>query len=289
MTHEEISLDRHGPRIAGRRWRFGRSGAHTPVLALHGWLDNAATFDRLIPALGTPRDFVALDLPGHGRSAHRSADASYYFVDWALDVDRALRELGWDKCILLGHSLGAGVAAVYAGTFPDKVERLAAVDGLVPLTGEASSAPSRLAEAAAARLALKDKRLPIYKTIEDALRARMLAGKFAGPDGIRAVVERGLMACEGGFTWTSDPRLKTPSAMRLTRAAGVAFMAGIKCPVKVVVARQGLPREGVFIDDWREMTPAVADLTIVEIDGHHHVHLDDPAGVAALLKGFLAP
>ena len=61
----------------------GSSGS--PVLALHGWLDNSASFDRLAPLLPGLR-LVALDLPGHGRSEHRAASAAYHFVDWVADV-----------------------------------------------------------------------------------------------------------------------------------------------------------------------------------------------------------
>ena len=47
--------------LRGLRW--GRPG-NTPILALHGWLDNAASFSRLAPLL-LDVDVVAIDLPGH--------------------------------------------------------------------------------------------------------------------------------------------------------------------------------------------------------------------------------
>jgi len=48
------------------------------LLALHGWLDNAASFDRLAPLLCEHFHIVALDLPGHGRSGHRPPGTWYH-------------------------------------------------------------------------------------------------------------------------------------------------------------------------------------------------------------------
>src|SRR5690606_21588204 len=73
-----------------------------PVLAAHGWLDNAGSFDLLAPLLHGCRT-VSLDLAGHGASGFRSPDASYDLwqdVDDLLDVTD---ELGWPRACLLGH------------------------------------------------------------------------------------------------------------------------------------------------------------------------------------------
>src|SRR5690606_2312769 len=98
-----------------------------PVLALHGWLDNAATFVPLAPLLPELRIY-ALDLPGHGRSSHRPPGARYHYVDWVGDVIEAADALGLDRFALLGHSMGAGISILTAGTFPERVERLALIE-----------------------------------------------------------------------------------------------------------------------------------------------------------------
>lgn len=58
-----------------------------PVIALHGWLDNANSFARLAPRLKGLR-IVALDLAGHGYSEHRPPGAGYALADYAHDVLR---------------------------------------------------------------------------------------------------------------------------------------------------------------------------------------------------------
>ncbi|MEE6517181.1 hypothetical protein FKM82_027230, partial [Ascaphus truei] len=61
-----------------------------PVLCLHGWLDNANTFDRLIPLLPQACHYVALDFSGHGMSSHRPPGVRYEHLDYVTDVHRAV-------------------------------------------------------------------------------------------------------------------------------------------------------------------------------------------------------
>ena len=103
-----------------------------PVIALHGWLDNAMSFSRLAPKLAGLR-IVALDFAGHGHSAHRAEGASYLLWDYALDVLMVAEQLGWERFSLLGHSMGAIVSVLLAGALPERIERLALIDGLITL------------------------------------------------------------------------------------------------------------------------------------------------------------
>ena len=64
---EEVEIQTSTLRLVAKCW--GKPEG-LPVLALHGWLDNAATFDHLAPFLPEFR-LVSLDLPGHGFSDHR--------------------------------------------------------------------------------------------------------------------------------------------------------------------------------------------------------------------------
>ena len=88
-----------------------------PVIALHGWLDNAATFSRLAPLLPGLR-ILALDFAGHGYSAHRPAGGSYLLWDNVLDVLLVAQAMGWERFSLLGHSMGAIVSVLLAAAMP---------------------------------------------------------------------------------------------------------------------------------------------------------------------------
>ncbi|MBC7990158.1 MAG: alpha/beta fold hydrolase [Luteimonas sp.] len=114
----EFAIDTPLGRIAGLR----RQLAEAPrVLALHGWLDNAASFVPLAQRLDGI-DLVAIDLPGHGASAHLPAGADYSFagtVNALLDIADALQ---WPRFALLGHSMGAGIGSLLAAACPQRIE-----------------------------------------------------------------------------------------------------------------------------------------------------------------------
>ena len=89
----EIQIQIPGVQLMAKAWGDPDG---PPVLGLHGWLDNAGTFDRLAPHLAE-FNLVAVDMPGHGRSEHRGADATYHFCDWIRDVYDITDSLGWER------------------------------------------------------------------------------------------------------------------------------------------------------------------------------------------------
>ncbi|MCQ4290906.1 alpha/beta hydrolase [Pseudomonas stutzeri] len=251
-----------------------------PVIALHGWLDNAATFSRLAPRLQGLR-IVALDLPGHGHSDHRPIGAGYNIWDYAHDVLQVAEQFGWQHFSLLGHSMGAIVSVLLAGALPERVERLALIDGVIPYTGEADSAPQKLGSALEALLAVNDKRKPVYASFDQAVQARMKGVGAVSREAAEMLAQRGLMPVPGGYTWRTDPRLMLPSAMRLTRAHALAFVDRVACPTSLVLAEQGLMTQPELLE-LVEGFP----FDIRRLAGGHHLHLDDDIGAEAVATAF---
>jgi pimeloyl-ACP methyl ester carboxylesterase len=268
------------------RWWGEASPTGVPMLALHGWLDNAATFDALAPRLGD-RTLVALDLPGHGRSDHLGPGASYLFIDYVATVHAVLDALGWTRCDLMGHSLGASVVAVAAATDPARVRKLALLEGLGPYVESEAGTPGRLVRALAAErrtAARAEHSRPVYPDLDAVVRRLQAAGPSMLPASARTLLTRGLREVDGGVTWRSDRRLRHPSRVRLTEGQVLAFLAAIECPTLLVRASGGLP---VAAEVTRRRVDAVRDLTVVHVDGGHHVHLDAPELVAPSLCAFL--
>jgi pimeloyl-ACP methyl ester carboxylesterase len=277
MTHavEEIRLNLGHIELAAHL--FGPPDG-TPVIALHGWLDNANSFAMLAPRLEGLR-IVALDLAGHGHSDHRPAGAGYTLADYVFDVLQVAEQLGWERFALLGHSLGAIVAVILAGSLPERVTRLALIDGLVPLTAQAESAAERMGMALKAQQALSGKNKPVYQDQDRAIQARMKGALAVSREAAELLAQRALMPVPGGYTWRSDSRLTLPSAVRFTSEQAMAFVERIACPTRLIVAQNGLLIRN------RELL-AQLPFEVQTLPGGHHLHLDDAAGASAVADCF---
>ncbi|MFV3405916.1 MULTISPECIES: alpha/beta hydrolase [Pseudomonas] len=249
-----------------------------PVIALHGWLDNANSFARLAPQLKGLR-IVALDLAGHGYSEHRPAGAGYALADYAHDVLRVAEQMGWARFGLLGHSLGAIISVQLAGALPDRVSHLALIDGVVPPTGTEQDAAERLGMALQAQMRLEGKRKTVYASLQDGVQARMKGMVAVSREAAELLAQRGLMPVPGGYSWRSDSRLTLPSPQRLSQAQAMAFVRRVSCPSCLVVAADGmLARHAQLL----EQLP----FEQVLLPGGHHLHLNDLQGASLVADCF---
>lgn len=84
--------------LAGKWW--GDSNTQ-PVLGLHGWEDNANTFDTLAPLLSVP-SFLAIDMMGHGLSSYFPAVGVNHFIDAVILLRRIAEYSKWTKLSIIG-------------------------------------------------------------------------------------------------------------------------------------------------------------------------------------------
>ncbi|MDO7900532.1 alpha/beta fold hydrolase [Pseudomonas sp. K1(2024)] len=249
-----------------------------PVIALHGWLDNANSFARLAPRLLGLR-IVALDLAGHGYSQHRPVGAGYHLADYVHDVLRVAEQMGWARFGLLGHSLGAVISVQLAGALPERISHLALIDGVIPPTAGEQEAAERLGMALQAQLRSDGKRKSVYPTIEQGVQARMKGMVAVSCEAAELLAERGLMPVPGGYSWRSDSRLTLPSPVRLSEAQAMAFTQRIHCPSCLVVAEQGLLARHTTLLEQLPFEQVV-------LPGGHHLHLNDEHGASLVADCF---
>ncbi|MDB6062476.1 MAG: hypothetical protein JWM78_2579 [Verrucomicrobiaceae bacterium] len=271
MQPEEFTLDIAGVTLAGKRWRNGSR----PVLALHGWLDNAATFDFLAPLLDA--DIVAIDLAGHGHSHHRPLQAAYNIWDDLPDILRVADALGWAQFNLLGHSRGAIIATLLTAVFPERITSSVMLDGLIPDTRPDSEFLDQLA------LHLREHLAPagpvtFYPSVEKALHARCIASGMTEISA-RPIVERGLLRTEDGWIWRSDRRLRLPSAMRLSDAHIDAIVTRLVDKKHLLLLATSDAKHSQVRRERMKQTPR---LNWQDVSGGHHFHLEE--GVATIAE-----
>ncbi|MGB3047467.1 alpha/beta fold hydrolase [Dokdonella sp.] len=319
----ELRIPLRNLTLAAKAW--GDPSA-PPMLAVHGWLDNAGTFDRLAPLL-RGHYLVALDLAGHGRSGHRPAANWYAIADYLDEIGQVIDWFAWPSLDLLGHSLGAALASMYAAICPQRIRRLLLVEGLGPLTLDTHKTLEQLRRAHTARAAFKGGGLRVFADLQEAIDARCRSGHLS-PQAARCIVERGLQ-CAGttclppvhamqpapgidaghcrderaskgddthcrleqvpgltGLSWSSDPRLTLPSATRLSEEQLADILPASAAPTLLVLAEPHAP----YLQP--EMVAArislLRDIEVVRMAGTHHLHLENPHAVVGAMQDFLA-
>jgi pimeloyl-ACP methyl ester carboxylesterase len=126
-----LGLQRHSVVIDGQRWVYVERVADQPgaptIVMLHGYTGSKENWYRLAAALEGHYRLVIPDLPGWGESERRR-DADYGYAAQAANVAAFIRQVSDEPVVLLGHSMGGGIAAVVAARYPREVARVGLLD-----------------------------------------------------------------------------------------------------------------------------------------------------------------
>lgn len=278
--NQEIKIELYpNQHIAAQK--YGNSGL--PVLAIHGWLDNSSSFERLIPLLTPELQICAVDLPGHGFSSHKPEGQYFHMTDVVIDLFRFADLMGWKTFALLGHSLGACIASLMAGTFPDRIKGVALIDGLGPLTGQAEDSPKQLKKAINGYGRLASKKLRTFSSIAEATQARMHGITELNEASAAILLKRGLKKTDLGWQWSTDPRLLLPTPAVMTEDQALYFLSEITAPTCLIRPKEGYPFP---LARMQARMHQLKLLSVIEIPGNHHVHLEQPELVAPHLNAF---
>ncbi|MGM0451459.1 MAG: alpha/beta fold hydrolase [Pseudomonadota bacterium] len=281
---EELTLEVPAGSLGALAWG---DPSEPLVIALHGWLDNAASFSRLGPALARDYRVVAVDLPGHGRSFHRPPGATYELLDYVRDLALLLDRVAPDGAVLLGHSLGGIIASLLSVAVPDRCRALMLVDSMGPLTGDAESFPEQLKHATDRVRQGSRGQAPRYASVDEAIEARMKGRIPLSRSAADCIVPRSLEQDGEGWQWVTDARLRYPSMHRLDEDEVQAYLRAIAVPSLLIRASRGM---SAFKPEWVEQRlPLIADCEVMDLEGSHHCHLDsDVDGLAEGCLGWLA-
>jgi len=277
MLAVEFSL----PALSLAGWQQGPT-AQQVTLCLHGWLDNADSFLPLSACLNE-LNLVAIDLPGHGLSQHRSADAHYHFLDWIYDLATLIKIQGWQQVDIIGHSMGGMIGSVLAAVMPQMVRKLVLIDSMGLVTGEAGKTTEQVRSAIHHRWQSPHKQKPLYPDLQSAALARQSQSDFDLASAL-ILAKRGTEPCPGGLTWSADMRLRESSAYRLLQPQAMQLLSDIQCPVLAILASDGLE---MMQQARQQYQSCYQQLKWVEITGGHHCHMTQPEQTANAIRQFL--
>lgn len=274
-----ITFRSRGVAVSG--WELG---VGKRVFATHGWLDNANSWAPVAERSHNGIQWRSFDFPGHGRSGHAAKGETYHFVDYVEVILDAAEHFGWDRFSLVGHSMGGSIAMMFAAAFPERVEKLVLSDSFGPLTGDPADVATQLRSGMISRRKSRDITPRFYPSRLE-LVERMKRGSLGlTDDAITQLLERTAVESEEGWSFSYDPRARDVSAYRFAPEHVDALMRAIVCPTLMIRATAGgIMRYGVLESRFDH----IRDLTVVDVAGNHHVHLNEPDKIAPIITSFL--
>jgi pimeloyl-ACP methyl ester carboxylesterase len=251
---------------------WGDPGAPDALL-LHGNALGAMDWQEIAPALAaTGRRVTVPDLRGSGESDW-DPDARYGVAQTLDDLDELVEELGLGTFDLVGHSLGAVTACVYAARSPERVRRCVMEDGgpadhTRPASLENPTIVFDSVEHATAALA--NTQLP------RGVPAWVLASRFRELD-------------DGRLTWRSD----IPGRVRWAADGGEPLVPGLwpyveamRCPTLVVRGAESPLFKVEYAERMVAVNPMIRLVTVP--DAGHLVHCEQPRAFLDAVIPFLA-
>ncbi|GAB0091742.1 hypothetical protein DMENIID0001_066120 [Sergentomyia squamirostris] len=303
-----VAMDALKPQISGSKVRIQVPWGHLagkwwgpknvrPILCIHGWMDNLATFETLIPLLPQEFAYLAIDLPGHGFSSPISHGMRYTCYDYVWIIKLIHETYKWDKVGILAHSIGAIAGFVYAGLYPDKVDFLVAMDALKPrisvdIIYEMQFIISNLAKNAQKNQNSKE---PPSYSIDDIIKKTANAiYSSIPPDFSPYILSRNLRKSSiypDKYYFQVDERLKNFQHLLLSQEASILLAKNINIPYLYFRATHSIinywEMENYLLEIVEEMKKNNSNFFYHEISGIHHEHLCNPSAISGTISDFL--
>ncbi|XP_037702276.1 serine hydrolase-like protein 2 isoform X1 [Choloepus didactylus] len=284
--------------IAAKAWGSLKG---PPVLCLHGWLDNANSFNRLIPLL--PQDFyyVAMDFGGHGLSSHLSPGFPYYSQDFVCQIRRVAAALKWNRFSLMGHSFGGTVGGMFSCIFPEMVDKLILLDS-APFALETDEMEHLLTyrrKAMEHTLQVEAATKPSSVVSPEEMLQRFLKNNpHVGEECGKLLLERGTTQVATGLMLNRDRRITLPEHCFdfISRELFAHAIRKLQAHVLHIKALQGFYNVRRVNDSDKETMLFLIGVLksvlkeqyqFVEVPGNHYIHMNKAHHVAPIISAFL--
>ncbi|MGI9233692.1 MAG: alpha/beta fold hydrolase [Woeseiaceae bacterium] len=263
-------------------YEWGR--ADSPLFVyLHGWGDTGSTFQFVVDALAAQWRVLAPDWRGFGRSACRCS--SYWFPDYLADLHALLERVSPDEPVrLVGHSMGANVAALYAGTFPERVKAFVNIEGFGLKDTDHADAPARYrAWIEAANETLSFSEYEDLSVLVERIRKRHSGISRAAA--ALVAKEWSTVNADGTVRLRADPLHKLPNPVLYRRAEAEACWRAVTATTLLVIGGQSRFATELLDTSGADLFPGVETAKIDEAG--HMMHVEAPGPLARTIENFL--
>jgi pimeloyl-ACP methyl ester carboxylesterase len=255
------------------------------MLLLHGFGNEAHIWDDFAPAVAPYYRTIAMDHRGHGDSDW-IPDRKYDYDSMVRDVEAVTAELGIERLVIVGHSMGGRVATLFVDRNADRIAGFVIIDIGPDLDPRGST---RI------RMDIEANPNPTFASIEEYARVLTLAYPEARPHAIDRMARHGLRGREDGlYELKIDPGLRGGASGDDSASAHESLspqlqwdaLARTKCPTLVV---RGAASDILSADTAEKMADEVlADgrLAVVPLAGHS-VMTDNPDGFRDAVTAFV--
>jgi pimeloyl-ACP methyl ester carboxylesterase len=284
---EPISHFFYSHRLKLQFWDWGSEG-HPVMILVHGGLDHARSWDWVAKALRENFHVYALDLRGHGNSAW-APGALYSIAEHVLDLSALADIVKGFPIHIIGHSLGAIVTLIYAGIYPDRVQKLVAIEGLglPPVRRLQQTPPAERMRQWIERVRGAEQRTPHdYSNLASAVARMKEANAFLSDEVAQHLTLHGTnWNADGSIIWKFDNFARLPGPYGMNVAELSAVLNCIRCP-----SLHFWGRESFALDpDLAEESNALRNRKVVKVDrAGHWVHHDQLEVFLRETKLFLA-
>lgn len=243
--------------------------------------------------------YLAIDLPGHGRSTHLPNGMIYSQLIYIYVIRLIYKQFNWDRLSLMGHSMGAIICFLYACSFPSECDMVMAIDALVPfpannhlLLDSYRNGLNEIFIADERNIAGQEPPSYSYETAQN----KLLNGTFSSytKESLPFLLLRGIRESKynpNKYFFTRDSRIKARSIYFAQQKELYVEMASqITIPYCYIKALQcGFNAKWDYMDEiLQTMKNSNPSFELHGVDGDHHVHLTEPEKVNHIISNFIS-
>lgn len=279
------------------------------MLCLHGFYDNCASFDQLIPLLDDHNIYLCFDFPNHGRSSKTPPGVRWTMENYVMTVKRVtdhyyLRRKVAPSFVCVGHSMGGQIGILFSAVYPEHVKKLVILDTAGPVEMYPDELVFCKRQALDKLLKLENYIWPSDTTVITSspreytrlealnhIKRRMYITTAVGLSdvGAESMVDRHLRPgpTAGKYLLTNDPRVRVTYSDWFSVEQHQNVVANVACPTLLIRATESTSYYNELYKVFIDMYGRTPNFRSVWVEGNHDVHMNHPHRVAQLINKFI--